>query len=285
MKKLLQTWNEFFNEKKYTKNDILTKGFIFSKFPEAFGDISIYPDNNNFTIEEQKLNYDIDLFSELGGRYVTPDIEKLFTFFDTLPYDTFIKHLLIRINRNHYEKWKSIYKNFIYEYSLGKNYDLTETREVKHTGNVTRVESNTGTEGTVSSATVTDTGTDTTNTESSVTANNTEGSRYGFNSSSAVPTDKTTNTNSGTGNTTMNIDRNTVNESDVTLTKDLQNNATDTFNTVDSETISREGDLSVRAIQEQIQLDIDLWKQNVFYNIVLQDILSTLSLSIMKGGE
>ena len=100
---MLKTWNELFTEKQFTKSDILSKGFIFSKFPEFFKDISIYPDTDCITLQEQKLNYDIDLFSELSDRYVSPEIDKVFTFFDNLSYDDFVKHLMIRINRNHYE--------------------------------------------------------------------------------------------------------------------------------------------------------------------------------------
>jgi hypothetical protein len=266
---MLKTWNELFDEKQFTKNDIISKGFIFSKFPDFFKDISIYPENDTITLQEQKINYDIDLFSELSERYVTPEIDRIFSFFDGLSYDDFVKHLIIRINRNHYENWKKIYKNFVWEYEHGSNYDLTETREVKHTGDVTRVSTNTGT--------VKDTGTDTTNTESSVTENKTDTSRYAFNSNTPVPTDTTKNTNSGEDTTTLIIDRTTAN--------DLENNSTDTYNTTDTETISRVGDLSVRAIQDTLQLDIDLWKKNVFYNIILSDILNTLSLSIWKGGE
>lgn len=282
---MLKTWNEFFSEHKFSKNDILTKGFIFSKFPEFFSEISIYPDSDKFTIDEQKTVYDIDLYSELSERYVPENIEKLLSFFDGVDYDTFIKHLMLLLNRSHYSNWKKIYSNFIYEYTLGKNYDMTETREIKHTGDVTRVEKNTGSESTVTDTTITNSGGDTTEIESSVTENKTDSACYGFNSSEAVPTETNSNTNSEEGSTTVTIDRTTQDDSEVVLTKDLTNNSTDTYNTTDTETINRIGDLSVRAVQEQIQMDIDLWKQNVFYNIVLSDILSTLSLSIWKGGE
>lgn len=265
----MKTWSNLFIEKKFSKTDILEKGFIFSKFPECFPEISIFPENENFNIDEQKTIYDIDLFSELSERLVTPNIEKLLSFYDVLSYEEFIKKIMIILNRSHYSQWKSIYKNFIYEYNLGKNYDLTETREVKHTGDVTRSESNTGT--------VKNTGTDTTNTESSITENKTDTSRYAFNSNSPVPTDSTSNTNSGEGNTTLSVDRTTENN--------LSNNATDVYNTTDTETLTRTGDLSVRAIQEQIQLDIDLWKQNEFYEIILNDILNTLCLSIWNSDE
>ena len=338
---MLKTWNEFFQEQKFTKGDILSKGFIFSKFPEFFKDISIYPENDAITTEEQKTIYDIDLFNELSERYVPSNIEKLVTFYDSFNYEQFIKVLMVIINRSHYLNWSKIYKDFMWEYDHGSNYDLIETREVKHTGDVTRVETNTGSESTVTDETTkntgtestaidgtisntgtestdidetsTNSGTDTVNTTSNVTENKTESSRYGFNSANAVPTETNVNTNSGnsestteTDRTTTNdsssvltldrtttnesdsvltVDRTTTNNSDVVLTKDLTNNATDTFNTVDTETISRTGDLSVRAIQDTLQNDINLWKANVFYNIVLSDILSTLSLSIWKGGE
>lgn len=350
MKSLIKTWNELFTEKKFSKSDILNNGFIFSKFPEYFPEISIFPDNEKLNADEQKTIYDIDLFSELGDRYVTPNIEKMISFFDNLSYEDFVKQLMIIINRNHYSNWKAIYKNFIWEYEHGSNYDLTETREVKHTGNVTRVETNEGTEGTVSSSTnvntgtdtttdkgtntttdsgtntttdegtntTTDSGTDTTTGNSAVVENKTDTSRYAFNSvGSGVPTETVSNSNttnnSATQTTektttatvensttatventstesvdktiTLNVERTSSINADSTLTRDLINNATDTYNTTDTETISRIGDLSVRAIQDTLQLDIDLWKTNVFYNIVLENILSSLTLSIWKGGE
>ena len=133
-----------------------------------------------------------------------------------------------------------------------------------HSGDITRVQTNTGT--------ISDTGTDTTESANALTENKTDNSRYGFNSTQPVPTESSVNSNSQEGSSTVNIDR--------TTTNDLQNNATDTFNTTDSETISRTGDLSVRAIQDTLQNDIDLWKRNVFYNIVMEDIISTLCLPI-----
>lgn len=266
---MLKTWNELFIEKEFSKTDIISNGFIFSKFPEFFSDISIYPENDKFTADEQKTLYDIDLFSELSERYVPPNIDRLFSFFEGVTYDQFIKHIMVLLNRSHYSNWLKIYNNFIYEYNLGKNYDLIETKEIKHTGDVTRIATNTGT--------VKDTGTDTSESDNTLTENKTDNSRYAFNSAQAVPTDSSVNSNSQEGSTTLSIDR--------TTTNDLTNEATDTYNTTDTETLTRTGDLSVRAIQEQIQLDVDLWKQNVFYNIVLEDILSTLSISIWKGGE
>ena len=266
---MLKTWNEFFTEQKFTKADILSKGFIFSKFPEFFNDISIYPDNDQITTEEQKTIYDIDLFNELSERYVPSNIEKLVTFYDSFDYEQFVKVLMVIINRSHYSNWVKIYKDFMWEYDHGSNYDLTETRTVSHTGDITRVATNTGT--------VKDIGTDTTETDNKLTANKTDNTRYGFNSTEAVPTDSSTNSNEQEGSSTVNIDR--------TTTNDLTNNATDTYNTTDTESITRVGDLSVRAIQDTLQIDINLWKANVFYNIVLDNILSTLSLSILKGGE
>ena len=266
---MLKTWNEFFTEQKFTKGDIISKGFIFSKFPDFFKDISIYPDNDEITLEEQKSIYDIDLFTELSERYVPSNIEKMLTFYDNIDYEQFIKVLMVIINRSYYSKWKAIYKNFTWEYEHGSNYDLTETKTVTHKGDVTRVSTNTGT--------VKDEGVDTTESENALTENKTDNTRYGFNSTQPVPTDSSVNSNSQEGTTIFNIDR--------TTTNDLHNNATDTYNTTDTETISRVGDLSVRAIQDTLQLDIDLWKKNVFFNIVLSDILNILTLSIMKGGE
>ena len=129
----------------------------------------------------------------------------------------------------------------------------------------------------INTGTVKDTGTDTTQSENALTENKTDNTRYAFNSTTPVPTDSSVNSNSQEGSSTVNIDR--------TTTNDLSNNATDTYNTTDTESITRVGDLSVRAIQDTLQIDINLWKQNVFYNIVLDNILSTLSLSILKGGE
>ena len=82
----MKSWSKLFVEKNFTKSDILSKGFLFSKFPEYFPDISIYPENEQVNIEEQKTLYDIDLFSELSERYVTPNIEKILSFYDEISY-------------------------------------------------------------------------------------------------------------------------------------------------------------------------------------------------------
>ena len=270
-------WNEFLALKGVTNEEYLMNGFIFYNFSEAFPDIELFDD------ESELLITDLTLRCELSNRYVNAQIIALS---DIIEKPSDVKDMcMLLLRTQYYHKWLKIYKNFIYEYTHGSNYDLTETREVKHTGDVTRVETNTGTESTVIDETVKNTGGDTIDTESSVTENTSESFRHAFNSSSAVPTDKTTNKNSSEGSTTTTTDRTTKNDSDTTLTKDLTNNATDTYNTTDTETITRVGDLSVRAIQDTIQLDIDLWKKNVFFNIVFEDILSALCLPIWEANE
>lgn len=279
------TWADLLAKVNYTPENVLNTGFVFIRFPEMFPEISICENTDYFGVEDQLLSNDIELIGDIRNRYVPSKIQTMLEFIPDVDYEQLQGFLLSMINRYHYPKWVKIYKNFLWEYDHGSNYDLTETREVKHTGDVTRVESNTGTETTVADETTKNTGGNTTETESAVINNTTEASRYGFNSSSAVPTDKSTNSNSGEGSSTTTIDQTTKNDSDITLTKDLTNNATDTYNTVDTETISRTGDLSVRAIQDTLQNDIDLWKRNVFYNIVMEDIISTLCLPVWETNE
>lgn len=279
------TWADLLAKVNFTPDNVIETGFLFIHFPEMFPEISICENTGGFAESDQLLANDIELLGELRNRYISNTLLSMIEFIPEIDYEMIQGFIASMINRYHYPKWKKIYKNFLWEYDHGSNYDLTETREVKHTGDVKRVETNTGSEKTVADETTKNTGGNTTETESSVISNTTEASRYGFNSSSAVPTDKSTNNNSSEGSSNTTIDQTTKNDSDITLTKDLTNNATDTFNTTDTETVIRKGDLSVRAIQDTLQNDIDLWKRNVFYNIVMEDIISTLCLPVWGTNE
>lgn len=281
----MMTWSDLLTKVNFTPDNVLETGFLFVHFPEMFPEISICENNDVFAESDQLLSNDIELIGEIRNRYISPTLSNMVEFIPEIDYEILQGFIASMVNRFNYPKWKKIYKNFLWEYDHGSNYDLTETREVKHTGDVTRVEKNTGSESTVTDETLKNSGGDTVQSENSVTADNTESSRYGFNSASAVPTERSTNTNSGEGTTTTTTDRTTENDSETTVTKDLTNNATDTYNTTDTETIKRTGDLSVRAIQDTLQNDIDLWKRNVFYNIVMEDIISTLCLPIWQTNE
>ena len=265
----MMTWTDLLAKVNYTPENVMNTGFIFMHFPEMFSDISICDNTDLFDIETQLLSNDIEMIGEIRNRYVSNKLQSMVEFIPDFDYEQLQGFILSMINRYHYPKWKKIYKNFLWEYDHGSNYDLTETRTVSHTGDVTRVATNSGT--------VKDTGTDTTESANALTENKTDNSRYGFNSTQAAPTESSVNSNSQEGSSTVNIDR--------TTTNDLTNNATDTYNTTDTESISKVGDLSVRAIQDTLQLDIDLWKKNVFYNIVMEDIISTLCLPIWETNE
>lgn len=183
-------------------------------------------------------------------------------------------------------QWQHTYELLTLQYDPLNNYDMTETEtyegsnENEHRDTGTLGNSGTvGRSGTIGNAgTVAHTGTSTDETE-----NTAEGSLYGFNSASAVDSDKSTSeggnthTNNLTDTTNMTETHNLTDTTNMTETHNLT--GSDAGSNTYERTLTRSGNIGVTTSQQMAQSQIDLWKWN-FYRSVFKDIDSVLTLRI-----
>lgn len=164
------------------------------------------------------------------------------------------------------EKWTRLWNDFKLEYNQLDAYRVDET--------VTRdrddSDESTNTFGKVIDSTHTDSGSVDTNT---VTADTSDGSVYGFNSVTNVPSDK----NTTTGN------ENVIETRDLETTDKTTNSGSDTRASSHTEdettTTSRTGNIGYTTPQELLRQDIELW-HTPFFNMVFDDIDSFIMLQV-----
>lgn len=201
------------------------------------------------------------------------------------------------------EKWSRLWTLRNIEYDPIENYKMVESGTDTNTksGSVSR--SDTGT------VTDTHTGTDTLaksgqethafsgkeTTTNTVTSNTTgtDNSVYGFNSATAVPSDTSTGTQTGSSGSELAFD-NRVNTDGFTDRRDTQTkNLTDTetrnlsggetYNNVKDETVhnfTRQGNVGVTTSQQMMVSDLEVWDVFDYFEIVFKDIDSILLLDI-----
>jgi hypothetical protein len=151
------------------------------------------------------------------------------------------------------DKWLKLFNNiFLQEYNPIWNVDgtETETREFTH-GKIT----------TETKALTTET-----DGENNVVNNITQNQRNGFNSSTPVDTEKSTNNGSSNGNTTT------------------AETGTDTFvnsgKDIESFTKTRGGNIGVTSTQNMLEQELELRRKFNYFEIVKTDIINELSLNI-----
>lgn len=206
--------------------------------------------------------------------------------------------LVVLFNRKWHKLW-SVYQS---EYNPINNYNMVESETIEV--DTSNSGTNTGTINTSNTGTITDsktnTGTktivtdkDTTNTGTQINSGSGQEDNdvFGFNSSVAVGSDVTTNSNSNTR--TDNLA--STDDTTETETLNLADSNTKTLNTTDLETqnlahsdsgstdttreLSRVGNIGVTTTQQMLQSEIELWKWN-FFKQVFEDIDSVCCLSI-----
>lgn len=186
---------------------------------------------------------------------------------DTLDRTQTVKVIWLKFKK----KWERLWQLYNAEYDPLENYALTEIEKPQitktHKGTTTHKVSDDYKQ------------TDTVTTETDILVNGyaeNNGSTYGFNNSSAVPTDENIaeNTTRTTADPTHNI---TTNEStqEGTFTEDLDYTDKETGN----RQLTRRGQIGVMTYKDMIANEVELWQWN-FYQTVMADIDSLLTLSV-----
>lgn len=186
--------------------------------------------------------------------------------YDILPQNTETQTLLIYCAGTAYQMfnnaWSYQYKALTAEYNPIHNYDSVE--------NSTDTHEYTGTQSTEHE--VTKNNTDTPDiTRTSNGSNDSAGSLYGFNSTTAVPSDeangKSQSTDKETGTVTSNG------------TENGTNTRTDNLKETITHELTRSGNIGVTTSQQMIESELELRKKQ-FYNIMIRDIINFLCLPI-----
>lgn len=164
------------------------------------------------------------------------------------------------------DKWTRLWNDFKLEYNQLDAYRVDET--------VTRdrddSDESTNTFGKVIDSEHTDSGSIDTNT---VTTDTADGSVYGFNSVTNVPSDKTTNI----GNENV-IETRDLETTDKT-TNSGSDNRTSSHTEDETTTTSRTGNIGYTTPQELLRQDIELW-HTPFFNLVFDDIDNFIMLQV-----
>lgn len=237
---------------------------LYAKLPEALKDVLISKINSTLLAglwDETLTSADMisltnDIYFSNMKKEISPVIN---TFFELKEIDveniteqqfeSFIRFLYLR----YIDKWTKLF-NYIFnqEYNPIWNVDgtETETREFTH-GKIT----------TETKALTTET-----DGENNVVNNVTQNQRNGFNSSSPVDTDKSTNNGSSNGNTTT----------DETGTDTFVNSGKD----VEEFTKTRGGNIGVTSTQNMLEQELELRRKFNYFEIIKTDIINELSLNI-----
>ena len=224
----------------------------------------------NFPFLTDNLNINIEYHgNHSGNKIVSPLIDNLLGDNEKLT-DENINTLADIISSMYSIKWTKLYNTTIQEYNMLHNYDMTETESINREHNNTSNSENTTTVNSNSSDKNTGT-VNTTNTQNSQTDN----SVFGFNSSTAVPSE--INNNEITLNQTVTNDL-----TDTTTSSDTTNsntNMTDDDTTNESRNLSRSGNIGVTTSQQMIQSERDLWNWLLF-DTIFNDIDKILTIQI-----
>lgn len=179
-----------------------------------------------------------------------------------VPQNDIAQHMASTVLSIYNNAWSYQYKALNTEYNPINNYDSVE--------NSTDTHEYTGTQTTEHEATKNNTDTpDITRTSNG--SNDSAGSLYGFNSTSAVPSDeangKSQSTDKETGTVTSNG------------TENGTNTRTDNLKETITHELTRSGNIGVTTSQQMIESELELRKKQ-FYNIMIRDIINFLCLPI-----
>lgn len=179
-----------------------------------------------------------------------PDTQVLLTYCATTAYQMFNN------------AWSYQYKALTADYNPINNYDSVE--------NSTDTHEYTGTQSTEHELTKNSTDTpDITRTSNG--SNDSAGSLYGFNSTSAVPSDEANGTSQSTDKETGTVTSNG--------TENGTNTRTDNLKETITHELTRSGNIGVTTSQQMIESELELRKKQ-FYNIMIRDIINFLCLPI-----
>lgn len=209
--------------------------------------------------EEQLLSLDLSVASVGYDRIVG-------TLYDLLPENAETNIILIYFATTAYRifntAWSYQYKALTADYNPIHNYDSVE--------NSTDTHDYTGTQTMEHEATKNKT--DTPNiTRISNGSNDSVGSLYGFNSTSAVPSDEANGTSQSTDKETGTVTSNG--------TENGTNTRTDNLKETITHELTRSGNIGVTTSQQMIESELELRKKQ-FYNIMIHDIINFLCLPI-----
>lgn len=234
---------------------------------------------------EMLYRLDLGYFSRSGNKTVSPFIEKAWSDLINIPVSVRLTNITSIIQKlcdlQYSTVWEKLFGTYDLEYDPIKNYDMTET------GSGTRGLTKSGTDALsftnrAHNRTYSDTRTpDITDSESKSRTETpnlstvTDNAVYGFNSSSASPSGKTTVTQSGTQTAS---ETNTNRETGTETTSGTDNTTetgseTHTINGSDSETssntLTRSGNIGVTTSQQMLQSEIDLWREWEIFDKVI----------------
>lgn len=189
------------------------------------------------------------------------------TFYDYLeslsvPQNALVQQMANAVLSVYNNAWSYQYKALTTEYNPINNYDSVE--------NSTDTHEYTGTQTNEHEATKNNT--DTPNiTRTSNGSNDSSGSLYGFNSTSAVPSDEANGTSQSTDKETGTVTSNG--------TENGTNTRTDNLKETITHELTRSGNIGVTTSQQMIESELELRKKQ-FYNIMIRDIINFLCLPI-----
>lgn len=326
-------------------------------FPNWLVGEGIFRELNKLSVPWRTNSTDLDLEyfgNHSGEKIISPLVSKLLVD-DKLTSDSITRLASVIFNLNH-ENWDRLYLALQKEYDPLQNYNGTETRTITTDENGSSTLARTGTESTNSDLVDTNTktgseviassgsdslkktgsdtetvdnnisetksGTNNTTRKNSINSKNSDSkddSIYGFNSSSASPSDKSVSsstgseTSNGTDNTTISetngtdINTNTTNTHNTTDTQTYGKSDTHTYNSVKDErnnnsssvltldtndtgstsghsesvdSLHREGNYGVRTSQEMISQEFELRMKYRFFDVVFADVDKTLALQL-----
>ena len=216
------------------------------------------PDYLNLS-KEQLITLDLSATSVGYDRIVG-------TLYDSLPENTETIVILAYFALTAYQifntAWSYQYKALTADYNPINNYDSVE--------NSTDTHEYTGTQTNEHEATKNNTDTpDITRTSNG--SNDSAGSLYGFNSTSAVPSDEANGTSQSTDKETGTVTSNG--------TENGTNTRTDNLKETITHELTRSGNIGVTTSQQMIESELELRKKQ-FYNIMIHDIINFLCLPI-----
>ena len=326
-------------------------------FPNWLVGEGIFSELNKLSVPWRTNSNDLDLEyfgNHSGDKIISPLVSKLLVD-DKLTSNSITRLASVIYNLNH-ENWDRLYLALQKEYDPLQNYNGTETRTITTDETGSSTLARTGTESTDSDLVDTNTktgseviassgsdslkktgsdtetvdnnisetksGTNNTTRKNTINSKNSDSkddSVYGFNSSSASPSDKSVSsstgseTSNGTDNTTISetngtdINTNTTNTHNTTDTQTYGKSDTHTYNSVKDEhnnnsssvltldttdtgsksghtesvdSLHREGNYGVRTTQEMISQEFELRMKYRFFDVVFADVDKTLALQL-----
>ena len=191
---------------------------------------------------------------------------KVGTLYDLLPENMKVHEILTYFAMTVYQvfnnAWLYQYKALTADYNPINNYDSVENSSDTHEYTGTQTNEHEATKN----------NTDTPNiTRTSNGSNDSAGSLYGFNSTSAVPSDEANGTSQSTDKETGTVTSNG--------TENGTNTRTDNLKETITHELTRSGNIGVTTSQQMIESELELRKKQ-FYNIMIRDIINFLCLPI-----